>query len=267
MFEFPHGAAIPPHWKRAAKVGLVLLIGTGTAFLLQRGVDALREDARLTECRSNLKQLLLAFHNYHDSYGSFPPAYTTDAEGKPVHSWRVLLRPYLESSDFYWHYRLDEAWDSTHNRHLAEEYRAMAMDCPSADHPEGPLLANYVVVVGPGTAFPGGKSTSLADITDGPENTILVVETMHSNVLWSEPRDLRTDEMSFRINDPNHPSISSAHRGVVNVGFADGTVQRLDASTNPETVRALLTIAGGEPVSKTTVGESIHFPVSDVSTQ
>ena len=40
-----------------------------------------REQARSSACLSNLKQLGLALHNYHDQYGSFPPAVVTDANG------------------------------------------------------------------------------------------------------------------------------------------------------------------------------------------
>ena len=47
-------------------------------------------------CRNNLKQLALAMHMYHEQHGSFPPAYVADENGTPMHSWRVLLLPYLE---------------------------------------------------------------------------------------------------------------------------------------------------------------------------
>jgi len=42
----------------------------------------------------------LALFNYHDDYGSYPPAYIADESGRPMHSWRVLILPYLGRSSF-----------------------------------------------------------------------------------------------------------------------------------------------------------------------
>ena len=52
------------------------------------------------QCQSNLSRLGLAFRQYHDDYGSFPPAYLVGADGNPMHSWRVLLLPYLQVPTF-----------------------------------------------------------------------------------------------------------------------------------------------------------------------
>jgi Protein of unknown function (DUF1559) len=38
----------------------------------------------------------LTVANYHDTYGRFPPAYIADHDGRPMHSWRVLILPLLE---------------------------------------------------------------------------------------------------------------------------------------------------------------------------
>ena len=46
-------------------------------------------------CAGNLAQVAVALHTYHDVYGRFPPAYLADASGRPRHSWRVLLLPYI----------------------------------------------------------------------------------------------------------------------------------------------------------------------------
>ncbi|MBT6498149.1 MAG: DUF1559 domain-containing protein, partial [Planctomycetaceae bacterium] len=49
-------------------------------------------------CKNNLKQIMLAMHNYHEDFGSFPPAVVTDDNGHPMHSWRVLILPYLDEA-------------------------------------------------------------------------------------------------------------------------------------------------------------------------
>jgi prepilin-type processing-associated H-X9-DG protein len=67
---------------------------------------------------------------------------------------------------------------------------------------------------------------------------------------WYEPRDLRVDEMSFRINDPEYIGIASRHPGGVDVAFADGGVRFLPDDTDPVAVEAMTTINGGEDVSE-----------------
>src|SRR5687768_8208324 len=55
-----------------------------------------RREALQMQSQNNLKQIAIALHNYHDTFGQFPPAYQCDASGKPVHSWRVLVMPFIE---------------------------------------------------------------------------------------------------------------------------------------------------------------------------
>ena len=53
------------------------------------------------QCGNNLKQIGIALHTYHDEYKSLPPAYVCDESGKRMHSWRVLLLPYMEQQELY----------------------------------------------------------------------------------------------------------------------------------------------------------------------
>jgi hypothetical protein len=94
--------------------GLFVCGGVLLALLLP-AVQAAREAARRTQCSNNLKQIALAFHNYHDTYKTFPPAYIPDENGRPMHSWRVLILPFLEQQALYNMYNFDEPWDSPAN--------------------------------------------------------------------------------------------------------------------------------------------------------
>src|SRR5207248_2869881 len=94
----------------------VLMIG-GLVGVLGRAMLQAREEARASQCLC-IKQIGLALLNYHDTYGSFPPAYVADATGKPIHSWRVLILPFMEQSSLYNAYSMAEPWDGPNNRKL-----------------------------------------------------------------------------------------------------------------------------------------------------
>jgi prepilin-type processing-associated H-X9-DG protein len=55
--------------------------------------------------------------------------------------------------------------------------------------------------------------------------------------------------MSFRIDDPRGPGLSSRHPGGANAAAVDGQVCFLKLTTSPGSLRALITRAGGEKVN------------------
>jgi hypothetical protein len=90
------------------------------------------------------------------------------------------------------------------------------------------------------------------DFQDGLEDTILIVEIANSDIHWMEPRDLDFNTMSFTIDDRSRPSISSPHpSGPGAVLFADRlSTDRLHTSLSPASIKAMLTISGGEAFHK-----------------
>ena len=44
---------------------------------------------------NNLKQIMLAMHNYHDVYKHFP-GNLTDNQGRKLLSWRVAILPFVD---------------------------------------------------------------------------------------------------------------------------------------------------------------------------
>ena len=206
-------------------------------------------------CKRNMSRIWLNVDSFRMQHASFPAAYVSNEQGTALRSWRVSLLPYMEFGDeFRREYRFEEPWSSQHNRNVLDKYDyRREFQCASA-RVRGKLNSedetSYVMIVGPGTISDGPTAVRRWNVTDGPENTILFVETTNSGIHWAEPRDLKFDEMSFRINDPDRPSISSHHpRGAYAV-FCDGRVRFLKNDTDPKMVRALLTIAGGEDVSE-----------------
>ena len=66
--------------------------------LLLPAVQQAREAARRSACKNNMKQIGLAFHNYHDAFRTFPigaqvPIYQAN--------WRVSILPYMDQANLY----------------------------------------------------------------------------------------------------------------------------------------------------------------------
>jgi prepilin-type processing-associated H-X9-DG protein len=197
----------------------------------------------------------LALHNYHEQYGSFPPAVTYDAAGRPAHSWRVLILPFLEEKKLYDQYKFDEPWNSPHNSKLAvkipQPYR-----CPSFDpfhdggewdSPHFKTLTNYVAIVGPDAVFGKNRATKFDDITDGTSNTLLVADTKQHAVHWMQPEDITPEEiltdLQYSKSEPHTNHVGGSH-----FLFADGRVTFLNADIAPETLRSLITRDGNETI-------------------
>ena len=180
------------------------------------------EAARRAQCLNNLKQIALAIESYQQAYGVLPPAYLTDASGRRMHSWRVLILPFLgpEGLSLYEKYDFREPWDGPHNRRLFAEVPGF-FRCPSPRLPRPMHTTNYVAITGPGAMFPGPASVRLAEIIDGPADTLMLAETLKVNVPWTAPIDLDIRTMSLHINDSERSSISSLHGEGANVAFGD----------------------------------------------
>ena len=78
---------------------------------LADAVRTARHTAISMNSAAHLNQLQLAFHNYHQAYGQFPPAFIADDNGTPMHSWRVLILPYIEQQALYNAYDFSEPWN------------------------------------------------------------------------------------------------------------------------------------------------------------
>ena len=157
-----------------------------------------------TACHYNLFQLRIALSEYHTQYGAFPPAYVADASGKPMHSWRVLLLPFVEQEGLYQQYRFDEPWNGPHNAELAAKVPPV-YQCPTHGTPaeRASGIASYFAVVGPETAWPGATSAKLSDVQGDPGSRLLLLENHELDVNWLEPRDMTDDEAVTLLSGQN----------------------------------------------------------------
>ncbi|MGD9645254.1 MAG: DUF1559 domain-containing protein [Pirellulales bacterium] len=232
----------PSTWKNAA-------LACGLAFcafyvLVPRPSP---DSGRRANCMNNLSLIARALQAYHRDFGCFPPAYITDTNGRPIHSWRVLILPYLERSDLYESYHFDEPWDGPRNKRLHSLILSVFC-CAKAGVPIASTHTSYVALVGPQTVFPGDSSRCLSDISDGPWQTLLLVEVPDSSIHWMEPRDISTQAYLAVVQSPLPWRRPKYHHGRGNVAYADGRLESLpDSITNAE-LEAQTTIAGGEAV-------------------
>lgn len=207
---------------------------------VQRATNPLNLAHGTLQEMNQLKQIMLAMHNYADSHGHLPPRATANKDGQLLLSWRVMILPFLEQQALYEQFHLDEPWDSPHNLRLAETI-------PVQYIVSGPALAPGETRIRlpqiEASLWAGeGPPLGFKDVTDGTVNTIAVaIAPPSAAVPWTKPEPWELDETNL---------IESffGDRESVPVASLDGFVRTLPRSISAETFRALLTHQGGEVV-------------------
>ncbi len=195
---------------------IAVLIG-----LLLPAVQKVREAANRMKCTSNLKNIGLSLHQFHDTHGKFPPARINATAAAPIvlngvtyrtqHSWAPFALPYLEQQNLAQRYNFNLEWDANDPQQRSViRTQLKILQCPSAKGDRtapnnGGACGDYVPITGYAAALatvggqvdrvgdPGGVMRAnemwrFADITDGTSQTVMFVECAGRNELWQAGR-------------------------------------------------------------------------------
>ena len=252
--------------RSGAPVSIIRPVAATTAQMKQMPEIAPIEEVKVApdpsiQSRNNLKHIALAFHNFHDVYGQFPPAVINGPDGTPWHSWRVLLLPYLDQGKLYNEYNFNEPWNGPGNKQLMDRMPAVFRDPLNGNAEDH--FTQYAVAVGSSTVFqPEGGTLETAgrriqvnggrrirDITDGTSNTILVGSVSPDRKIpWMKPEDIAFDDNFAGIGNEGGFSaplkVGEETAGVF--ALCDGSVLALRSSIDKTLLHKLITSNQGE---------------------
>jgi hypothetical protein len=256
-YGHPANRPTPKGWSVWLVIAIIaggfLVVGGCIAGILFPAISSVRTAAARAHEKNNLMQIGIALHNVHDVYGAFPqPAAYRDRNGNPGLSWRVAILPFIEQDPLFKQFKLDEPWDSPHNKALIplmpKTYLRPGKE-PTADG-----ITHYLAVTGNSSAFDinhpnvlrRGKNVgpafaagmTVADITDGTSNTILVV-TAAQGVPWTKPDD-------FDMNAGPIASRLNTEFAGTNVLMADGSIRFLLPTVPEQSLKAFMTANAGD---------------------
>lgn len=210
---------------------------------LQMAQQTFFQQARINQ----FKQIGLAIWNYESANRSFPAAaiYSKERPNQPLLSWRVAILPYLGETALFEKFRLNEPWDSEHNRQLIPQIPQVFVDPDPAILKalalQGEGRTTYVVPAGERTVFRSPTGMALKEITDGTSRTVLALEIVpERSVVWTEPHDWTPD-----ANDPLAGVRRTDGRSAT-VVRVDGSVHILTEGIDAEKWSAMLTPDGND---------------------
>jgi RNA polymerase sigma factor (sigma-70 family) len=192
----------------------------------------------------NLFRVGEALMQYHHAHRRLPAAAIFSQDGKPLLSWRVALLPYLGEDDLYRQFKLDEPWDSAHNKKLLEKMPEFFAPPPGKARDE--YATFYRVFTGLGTAFEGKEGLKLDEFPDGRSTTLLVVEAGMA-VPWTKP-----DELPYDANPL--PKLGGVFEGRFHLVMADGSVHLVGPRFDEDTMRRIITRNDGKVINLDDLG-------------
>ena len=239
--EFDDAIPKPASLRRFTLVNIIVVLGIiGLLIaLLLPAVRTAGPAARRAQCQSNLKNIALALSSYEQTHHALPPACTMDADGRPLHSWRTLILPYLEQESLYQTIDLSKPWNDPANA-KALETSISIFRCSEAVGPRNTTI--YLAIASPNGCLNLDRPRRLTEITDPHASTLMAIEAGEENaVSWMAPVDA-DESLVMSLG----PATKLHHAGGMNACFVDGAVRFLKTSTPAMVRRALMSISGND---------------------
>jgi hypothetical protein len=193
------------------------------------------DDAKI---RLPLVTIGLGLKNMAGAASSVRPPSSAGRVGNAGLSWRVHLLPFIGGRELYSLFRLDEPWDSEHNkaliRYMPDIYRAYGSGA-------GEGRTNFLGVRGENCLFNDGSRMTRTGVRDGLANTAAVVEAPDDQaVIWTRPND-----WEFDAAEPTRGLIGLRKGGFYAV-MGDGAVKFVSAENSAEALRGLFLYSDGD---------------------
>lgn len=218
--------------RRAVAVGLLGALLAGPALpapATKERTDGPITPEQLAKSANNLERIAKAMHDYNDAHEGLP-INQLSKDKKPLLSWRVQILPHLGEKKLYEQFKLDEPWDSAHNKKLIEKVPAVYVPVRGTAS-KGQTF--YQVFGGKQGVFrPGEQPIVPHSFLDGTDKTFMVVEAAKP-VTWTEPADLEFDGEIV-------PALGGMFDGRFHAAFADGLVKRFRKDAPVEALKLLI---------------------------
>jgi len=205
-----------------------------------------RRAAWKTMSRNNIKQMMLAIHNYESTYSMLPPGAIVLPDGRGYRGWIAPLGPFVPFEDPYY-FENAVPWD----------------DPKVARYGKGALLPLVHPQLGWGSQFderdfafthyagnvhifPNNRSLRINEVTDGTSNTLAIGEVAENFQAWASPWN-RRDPVDG-INDVPWGFGGPTWQEGAQFGLVDGTVRLISRNIDRKILKALGTPSAGEEI-------------------
>ena len=228
--------------------------------LLLPAVQQAREAARRSQCKNNLKQIGLAFHNFHDTFNHFATSNRPPGTGTKRIAGLTRLLPYLDQQNIYNIYDQTLQWSDTNaNQRLAVSSPIPTLNCPSS-------AASTKLDGDPDVATtPGGYAANMVAITDyspnkGVAQSVVPFATaagVNLTGLFTDPTDATNQYYPGLLPQNVDAKMRDATDGLSN------TIAYVESAGRPAVVRKGLKSFGNLPADRVNGGGWCR-PASDV---
>lgn len=151
-------------------------------------IDHSDESPDVLVAMENLRKIGTAILDYHREHDHFPPPHTHDADGKPLHSWRSLILPFLDEDSVFEMIDFSQPWDSECNRNIWWQRPSVygTNDCPLP-------LTHCMAIVDSNTIWPQTGRRQRTEIRSGTSYTVAAIVANNTSVNWMQAIDLDID--------------------------------------------------------------------------